>query len=225
MLIYPTSAELASELALQGFSIPAGFNSGTLIQSAIDGWCERTGWHPFLNSTSALSTRKYTPGGARTLLTTIQGGYTVLALRGGLLGTPTSVVVNDKVLTFGTDYWLDSGQFDDDYFPNGRFTTMRFLISTLGKPQSIVITAPFGYCVALPARAFNGILALASAEYADRMMQVGATGQTIGNILEEQLGDASRKYGESPLLGFRKAMHQQAALAINIYKRTAVGVL
>lgn len=179
---WPTVEELETHLTGAGLpdAVVAALDLEGRLDEAVEAIEERSGFRPFLNTASTLSTRIYDPPGGRTL-----------KLGNGLLGAATitrgiAVGVTGVVLTAGEDYWLEPVNALADGKP---YTAVRFYREQFGASQSISVRGPFGFATTLKRDIWNACL-----DYAT-------------HLLCPQLGQALRNYYAQPENAVIKRKH------------------
>lgn len=139
------------------------------IQASIENWERETGYAPFLSSGQDKTLRfdppgpEYSPRRSYTGLiygNQRRGGGRRLDLDGGIIGEPTVLTVDDRVMVRDQDYDLVPENSDDKGQP---FTIVRFASPVFCGPRGIAITAPFGYSATLPSNAYQAIVQGAAA--------------------------------------------------------------
>ncbi len=197
---------------------------GDAVAAAHAEWERGTGWVPFLSG--ADTTRAYDPpgpdrgpvgiylgvaniGGARRLFLNA-GVRSVTALKVGItVANPTG-----STLTLNTDYWLrpmNAGASDRPY------TYVEFAVPQYGNPNSITVTAPFGFAATCPDDAWYAILKMAAC-HAVPSLEAAIT----GGMLSISLGNDSFKMGPRPFQGIVEQWQSQAEAVCGRYKRKII---
>lgn len=140
---YPTGTDLADYLVSIGVidSVPGDLTRyNEIMEAAWQGFEKDTNWAPFLNEDDEPETKYYDPNGGNQLV--IPEGIIVL----------DSVTVNDVEKTEGTDYWLKPANSTPK-------TVIQFRSCISGLPNTIEVSAQYGYTDTLPSLVKNGLLA------------------------------------------------------------------
>lgn len=160
----PGASDLSTFLLTGEFvSIALGTDLQGPCDAAHELFQERTGFTPFL--ASAATTRRFDAPGPRPARGVLGGarfgGGKVLDLEGGIVGLPTSVLVDGDLMIEGEDFRCLPRNADTKGKP---FTLIEFLRPVYSAANGIAILAPWGYCRAapdgagFPALAWQGIL-------------------------------------------------------------------
>ncbi len=199
---YPVGADVQAALVTTGLSL-TGIDSAEFDAAACAAWeCfeGRAGWDPYLAATG-YQQRLFDPprqGSQAGRIASDQGGRR-LDLGAGILDMPDNGLVIGYVVNTELEMGLSTGQLSDEvgsagtvlrrgvqYYlrpdnapQQGRpFTYVDFLTPTLGVPQSIMITAVWGYTKALSADVWLAIRNYGASILAGQLNLVGSSGLT-----------------------------------------------
>jgi len=227
---YPYAAELGAFLYSSGLisAAPTAQQSQLFFDEAINAavaeWERETGWVPFLSGAS--QTRTYDPPGPSP--GNVQGpvgvfygvnsvgGSRKLFLNAGVRSV-TTVKVGVTLTSAGTaltqnqDFWLRPQNATNYDRP---FTYIEFGYPQYGSPQSITVTAPFGFGSTVPDDAWLAIMKK-SAKHLVPMLQTAQ----FGGLLKWADADASEQYREKPFQSLINSWDAQNAPVIGRYQR------
>lgn len=201
---WPTAAEVTTRLTEMGLTAPSTATLNATINAAVAAWEHATGYHPFLNSSSTLSTR-YFPitnglidfqGGIFAVPTTFTaGGYYDSA--GAYTGGTARVVGRDFILK------------PDNALAEGRpFTYAKVPGWYSSEPSPLVaVNAPFGYGATVPADVWEAVMLESLCRLFGGQPVTGATAQKIKQGPVEWdygSGNSSLNFSNTLLTGFAK---------------------
>lgn len=194
---------------------------GDAVASAQAEWQRETGWVPFLSG--ADTTRSFNPPGPEQGPVGIyfgvanMGGSRKLFLNAGVRSVTTlktGVTVQNPTgttLVLNQDYWLRPNNADTYDRP---FTFIEFGYSQWGNPNSITITAPFGFGSVCPDDAWYAILKMAAIQSVPALELA-----QFGGLVKWGDADANETYNARPFQGVADTWQAQIAPVIGRYKR------
>jgi hypothetical protein len=189
---YPSVTDVEARLTDMGITHPADATTQALINAAIRTWENKTGYHPFLNASSTLSTKYFPicnglidftgPGGFFTNPTVLNvGGY----WDGDAVYTGGSDIVRMRDIVLKPDNALDLGR----PYTYAILTGYRYWGSDDRTPY-VKVTAAFGWGATLPDDVWEAIVE----EAAERIRRL-ATG--TGELKAIKQGPVTWEYATS----------------------------